>query len=133
MLQWTRDHDGFRSDGYVIRSAAPFRWVLSNEAPSAMTPVHVVVEPLATARTLGEAKRAAELHSAATHRTEVIRRGVSTLILSMCGMVFAATAPVPWNFFLTFGLITLALRSVAFLLGLALSRWSASFDDFFYQ
>ena len=133
MLDWRRDTEGLRANGYLIRSAAPFRWVLNTDVPAATTAVHVVNPPLATTRTLSEAKREAELHRAETHRADVMHRWLATLISSICAMVFAAGAPVPWNFFLTLALATLCLRAIGFMLGLALSRWTASVDDLFYQ
>ena len=57
MLTWRHEGDGWHADGYIIRLAEPFRWILTKAEPESSS-VSIPVAPLATARTLTEAKLA---------------------------------------------------------------------------
>jgi hypothetical protein len=133
MLAWTQHADGWHADGYLIRLAAPFRWVLVPEDDASTDAVSAVAEPLATTRTLTEAKREAELLATAVHRSERRRNWAAQALTGICAIVFAVGLPMPWAFIVTVALGIFALRCLALILGSALAATNYSHTDFFYQ
>ena len=117
--------------------AEPFRWLLLDEYPEqaeATAPaVGIAHEPLATARTLTEAKREAELIAASRTRTEVQKRQVLALLISLGVALLIVGAPVSGGELplLVAGIV--AVRSTTILLGTLIPAAFGSSHEVFYQ
>ena len=141
MLSWTKQADGWYSNGYRITLAEPFRWLLlpAETQPTLSSPSHVqpavslVPEPLAVATTLTGAKREAELMEAARERARLRRR-----YLVQLGAIFAIAVLLmgpsgSQNSAVVFGAGLLAIRPWTRLVGNLLWRVSDPSEDLIYQ
>ena len=132
MLTWTRDRDGWVSNGYRIELVEPHHWVLLENEPAAASVRHEPV-PLAESRTLTQCKREAELLDSATRVAELRKRSWSKLALAAVCFVCVPTMAAPWNLFLTVVLLVAVARTAGFLAGTYLARTHITVRDLFYQ
>ena len=132
MLTWTRDHNGWVSNGYRIELVEPYHWVLLDNEPAPLT-VRTEPIPLAETRTLTQCKREAELLDTATRVAEIRRRSWGKLILAVLCFVFVPTLAPPWDFVLIVALLTAVTRTAGFLAGTYLARSHMSAHDRFYR
>lgn len=133
MLAWTKDADGIRANGYLIRLVRPFEWVVTGVSRDEQTAVRRLDEPLATTRTLAEAKREAELLHASERRRDLCRRWLMAMLLACGGAVFSASAAPPWGFIVTFAFVMVAVRSAGLIVGMMLAPFVSQSDDLMYQ
>ena len=134
MLDWTECSEGWRSDGFRIVLAEPFRWLLLDEENQPdQSAVSVGWEPLAVARSLTEAKREAELIASARARAEVRKRHFLTLLLAGGVALLLLGGPITGNELplLVAGIV--AVRSTAILLGTLLPTAFGMQHEVFYQ
>lgn len=132
MLHWTRDDDGWRSNGYLIELVAPHHWEL-RDATNADGPVLVERQPLATARTLTRCKREAELLEIAGRIAEVRKRHWGLLVLSLVGFMFVPSFAPPSDLVAVLVLLATTTRAIGYLAGSYMAGSHVSVDDLFYQ
>ncbi len=139
MLSWTQRPDGWHANGYHIELAAPFRWVLTQDVPEARAEaaigyVSTPPAPLATARTLTEAKREAEIHDSTQYRAAKRRRhGAMLLLIVASGALVMGDSPLT-NLAVLLVIAYLAIRSIGVIVGTWLWRLSGiSHGQYFYQ
>ena len=132
MLDWTREADGWTSDGYRIRLVAPYHWELLGTA-AADAAVVTDRTPLAVTRTLTECKREAELLDAATRIREVRQRYWGLLVLAVVGFIFVPSFGPPGDLAAIIVLLLLAVRAIGFLAGTYMARSHLYLRDLFYQ
>ncbi|MDJ0665040.1 MAG: hypothetical protein QNJ75_10785 [Acidimicrobiia bacterium] len=137
MLTWTQRPDGWYANGYVIRLVAPFCWILTEvsaeDAPSTMQAVSIPIEPLATSRTLTEAKREAELIEAAHVRSAFYRRHMVFFLIACSVAVLVAGAAAPWGLIMTVAAGAVALGVLSRMAGHAFARSPFHRHQIFYQ
>ncbi|MCP4967087.1 MAG: hypothetical protein GY926_17870 [bacterium] len=139
MLTWTQQDDAWYAEGFRIVRYAPYRWVLTEPDPDSdpeglINLVAPALQPLATARTLSEAKREAELRDASRRRVQLRRRHVMILLLAVAATVLALGESAVFNVGLIFAATYVALRSIGFILGTLFWRSAGSAKEVaFYQ
>jgi len=133
MLNWRHDGETWRSNGFVIRLAAPARWTLTERHDDDRAVVHAVPTPLAVTRTLSGAKREAELLSATAVEIERRKGWIGQLFASVAAVFIAVGFAEPWNMFAAFAFTGTALHALAKLVGSWINRWAGHLDDLFYQ
>ena len=137
MLTWTQRPDGWYANGYVIRLVAPFCWILTEvpaeETPSEIGPVSIPIEPLATSRTLTEAKREAEMIEAAHMRSAFYRRHAALFLIACSVAVLVIGAAAPWGFIMTVAASAVALGALSRMAGYAFGRSPYRRHQIFYQ
>ena len=139
MLSWTQQNDGWYANGFRIVRDAPCRWILTEPDPivPAEGPISFVaptLEPLATARTLSEAKREAEIREAARRRASLRRRHSSVLLLTIAIAVLALGDSAVLNTGIILAASYVVLRSIGVILGTLLWRIAGGAKDLaFYQ
>ena len=139
MLNWTQQNDAWYADGFRIVRDAPYQWVLTEPEPDS-EPERLInflapaLQPLATARTLSEAKREAELRDAARRRAQLRRRHAMILLLTVAATVLALGESAVLNTGLILAATYVALRSTGFILGTLFWRSAGSAREVaFYQ
>jgi len=135
MLEWSKHPDGWHAEGYHIELPEPFRWLVFDEADDDSEPsaVSLGVQPLATARTLTEAKREAKILATARRRDEVRRKQLLTMLTALsCAALLWAT-PSSGSVLLVIGAAGLAVRSAAVLLGTLMPTAFGEQHQAFYQ
>ncbi len=132
MLTWTQHPDGWHANGFTIRLAEPFRWVLTRTELDDSA-VRVPTEPLAVSRTLKEAKREAELLVGAARRSVLRRRWAVQALVAVAALVFATDLAAPWDIVVVSSLAVFVLRCVSLILGSFAATRNFSYRDFFYQ
>ena len=139
MLSWTQQDDGWHAKGFRIVCDAPSRWLLTEPAPQPASDglinfVAPGVEPLATARTLSEAKREAEICDAARNRAHLRRRHSAMLLLTVAIAILSLGESEVINASIALAASYGLLRSTGVILGTLLWRIAGNgFDVVFYQ
>ena len=139
MLSWTQQSDGWYANGFRIVRDAPSRWLLTEPPPEPASDglinfVAPAVEPLATARTLSEAKREAEICDAARNRARLRRRHSAILLLTVATTILSLGESQLVNATIILAASYFVLRSTGMILGTLLWRIAGNAADVaFYQ
>ncbi len=133
MLAWTQRSDGWHANGFLIRLVEPFCWVLLEDRVEPEATVHDAVEPLATARTLTECKREAELLVTARHRSSMRKRLIARILLALCALPLSGGLAAPWDLLVATLLGGVALGSAVTLAATFFTEAKWSYDELFYQ
>ena len=140
MLSWTLQNDGWHANGYQIKLEAPYRWVLTEDQAAApvdtgtISYVSTVPPPLAMTRTLTEAKREAELRTAARYRAAMRRRHSAILLLLVgTALLFVGNSELQ-----SLGVLLLVTYFVLRSLGVIVGTWlwrlaGVTHETIFYQ
>ena len=131
MLTWTEHSEGWRSDGYLIQLAGPFRWIVL-DAARAEAAVTAHPEPMATARTLTAAKREAEIVERGRRRAELRRRHLGLLAIAVAAGFLLAGGSALYDLVVIATVFLVAVRSVGVIVGTYVgSHWRG--NQIFYQ